>query len=415
MGFLASLLNRLRGKAKKKDDKPSKSEFAEIVMATLRSIGDTRTPSYNEEEFRIQFTKDGKPQGVMNLSNLYTEYCRCEEPDRTTLLKRTAVGFAKPMDLPDEFDDARPDILPSLRTRTMGEILRLDSLISGETSATLLPSVPLTDHLVICFVYDLPHTMQFITDETIEKWGVSIYEVLEVAMQNLAERSFTLCSLDEKVFIVETGDAYDATRLLLKDQIRQLPVKGKPIAMPVARDTLLISGEDDPEGVGIMLAIAEAKAENARPICSIPLILEDDDWQEWPIPGSHPEFTKLDELKYRYWYGEYDEQKKLLERRNEQTNTDVFVATYSVLERNGKLLSWCVWAKGCATWMPRTDYVGLCDSDSEAASRFVPWHEIEAQVGHMLTPLDYFPPRWFVDEFPSDEQIAEMKPEDWRS
>jgi hypothetical protein len=30
-----------------------------------------------------------------------------------------------------------------------------------------------------------------------------------------------------------------------------------------------------------------------------------------------------------------------------------------------------------------------------------------------MQPLDRYPPRWLVNEFPSEEQIARMRPEDW--
>jgi hypothetical protein len=122
--------------------------------------------------------------------------------------------------------------------------------------------------------------MSFVTAEKLDDWGVTLYEAAEIAKQNLDERPFAVMSISDKLFIAETGDAYDGTRLLLIDKIRRLDLIGAPMALPINRDCLLIAGSEDIEGLTMLLKIAELKISEARPLCPIPMVLtENDEWE----------------------------------------------------------------------------------------------------------------------------------------
>ena len=59
-------------------------------------------------------------------------------------------------------------------------MMQLDGNVLGE-----IPYHPLGDHLAIALVYDLPEAMQTIGQERLDKWGVTLYEAMEVARENL--------------------------------------------------------------------------------------------------------------------------------------------------------------------------------------------------------------------------------------
>ena len=213
----------------------------------------------------------------------------------------------------------------------MIEVMRMDVEIKGSTW-TELATVPVSDHLVACLVSPLPTTMRFVNLDDVNRW-VSIYEAMEVARQNLAEREFSLASiLGQRIFIFLTGDAFDATRLLLVDKIRSLELTGRPVALPLNRDSLLVTGSDDVEGLRMMADLAEKKQDEPRPVCPIPHVLVDDSWEPWLPPADQPHYARFRTLELRYLYGEYTEQKALLEQRHQKTGEDVFIATYSVIE-----------------------------------------------------------------------------------
>jgi uncharacterized protein YtpQ (UPF0354 family) len=390
---------------------PSEDKFAKIMTRALRRAGDDRETTYDKAEFRLLHSKDGKAAGVTNLRNLYTEYCNAPKSARDALLARTCKGLLNSMEIPDDFDDVRPDLLPTVRTRSMLDVLRLDAEIAGGQSIDV-PWLPLTDHLVVCLVYDLPSSMRFVSQENLDTWGVTLDEAVEVARKNLEEHECSVMALGEKLFILENGDAYDGTRILMTDLIGRFELAGEPIALPITRDCLMVAGSQDIEGLNLMLALAQEKTGNARPLCPIPIHLVDEKWESWLLPSNHVHFHKFKELELSYLASQYGDQKHLMDKRNEMVEHDVFVASFTVTQRGENLRSFGVWSKTVTTWLPKTDYVALYDPETQQ-SHFVPWQTLQEIAGDLMKPLDYYPPRFLVDGFPTNEQIANMQPEIW--
>lgn len=384
----------------------TQDKFAKIVAQSLRRCGDDRRATYDKANFRLLHTKEGKDAGVTNLVNLFKEYTAAPKEERSAMLIRVCKGFVNRMEMPDDFEDVKPDLLPSLRNSSMLEIMRLEGEIAGKPALDPV-HLSLTDELVVCIVYDLPSSMRFIVQEDLAKWDIAFYQALEIAQQNLIEREFRAISLGTNLFIIETDDAYDGTRLLLKDTIRNMKLDGLPIAMPITRDCLLITGSEDVEGLGIMATLAQKKINDARPLLPIPLKLDGDEWEKWLPPSDHPHFRQFKELEVGYLYGEYAEQKKLLDQRNEQAGRDIFEATFSAMERDGVVVSYCAWTKGVVTSLPKTDYVGLFVPEPKSM-RFVRWENLQKIAAEIMLPLNHHPPRWLVEDFPSEEQIAQM-------
>lgn len=390
--------------------RPTEDQFARLMMKTLRDVGDERTPTYDKAEFRLTFSASGDGAETLNLRNLYIEYSNAPRTERATLLRRSCVGLARKIEPPDDFEDARPDLLPTVRSKAMFEVMRLEAEIEGSAWRDM-PALPLSEHLVSCIIYDLPTTMQFVSQDLLDKWGVSLYEASEIARQNLEQREFAVGKVGDHLFVFVTNDAFDAARMLLLDAIRGLPLNGDPVALPLNRDSLMLTGADDVEGLGLIADLAQKKKDEARPICPIPHRLVGDEWEAWLPPADHPHYEAFRMLELGYLYGAYAEQKPLLEKRFEKRGEAVFAASYSVVERNGKLLSYSVWTKGVPAWLPKTEYVGLYDPERKQ-TWFVPWAKLH-QLGDRLLPLDDYPPRWFVDDFPAAEEIESLGPENW--
>jgi uncharacterized protein YtpQ (UPF0354 family) len=388
---------------------PNEAGFAKIVMAELKRVGDTRTASFDPKEFRLDCSVDGKNAGVINLRNIYAEYCRLDKADRRKWLNSTCIGLAREPNIPSEFEDASHDLRPSVRSRSLIDIIRLDTILSGGEPQEW-PTVPLSEHLVVALVYDLPTTMGFVPDDKLDEWGVSLYEAMEVAQRNLESLEYAMMGLGESLFIFENGDAYDATRLLLKDRIRQLPVKGDPVAMPVTRECLLVTGSDDEAGLGMMADIAKEKLDDPRPVCTIPVRLVGGDWETWMPPPGHPHHEKYRAMALQHFGGDYSTQKELLERVHEKTGRDIFVATFSGMEKDGVAFSYATWSKNVPTLLPKTDRLALYDADTEAMY-MAEWDKVHEVVGDLMTPTEHYPPRWFVEEFPTPEQLKAMRAE----
>ena len=112
-----------------------------------------------------------------------------------------------------------------------------------------------------------------------------------------------------------TGDSYDATRLILTNLIEQLEVEGTPVAMVPNRNTLLVTGSESEVGVKMMVELASRELmENARPLIATALIFRDGQWEDWQVPEDHPSWEDYRRCVLGFQQFEYDNQKKMLDQ-----------------------------------------------------------------------------------------------------
>jgi hypothetical protein len=194
----------------------------------------------------------------------------------------------------------------------------------------------------------------------------------------------------------------------LLDLIRQLEVKGEHIAMVPHRDSLLITGSDDIEGLGMMAQFAEDAFEHPRFISCTALRLDGDEWVSWLPPIDHPHFSKFRLLEIKSLYQDYEVQKELLDALHEKEGTDIFVAKYNPAEdKSGTVYTYSVWSDGVDTLLPKTNRV-IFFREGEDVLATGDWEGVEQVAGHLMEPTDMYPPRYRVREFPTDEQLAKI-------
>jgi hypothetical protein len=400
---------------------PSRDKFARLVMGELRKLDGERTLQYDREQFVIQ--RGG--EGFINLSNLYHEYCQAQRAERGKVLERFVRGCVgtSNFELPEDFDDVHPDLLPVVRSRFYLESVTLQSRARGGEALTV-PQLLIGDHLALSLVYDLPQAMRSIIQEDLDQWGVTFYEAVEAGRRNLEQMgNVAFASLQseagEGIYISATGDNYDASRLVMLDLVRKMPVRGDYVAMVPNRDTLVITGSEDEAGLSVMAKIADDSFEKPRPISTVALRLEGDQWESWLPDPSSPVYEKFHELRLRTVGMEYNDQKELLDQIHEHTGQQVFVASFSAVKHkdSGKIASYSVWSEGSDSLLPQTDKIvllrphpGADKVEMVAAGSF---ERVRQVAGHLMQPMGMYPERFRVAEFPSSRQLQEIGKEDW--
>jgi Protein of unknown function (DUF1444) len=400
---------------------PSRDKFAHIVMGELRKLGRDGAMKYDREQFVIERGSDG----FINLANLYHEYCQSPRNQRGKVLDRFIRGClgTSGFELPEDFADIHPDLLPVVRSRFYLESVILQSRARGG-EAVAVPQQPIGEHLSLSLVYDLPQAMRSIIQDDLDKWCVSFYEAVEAARGNLEQMgNVAFASLQneggEGVYISATGDNYDASRLVMLDLVRKMPVRGDYIAMVPNRDTLVLTGSEDKAGLEMMCKIAEESFQKPRPISTIALRLVGDEWESWLPEPSSAGYAKFHELKLRTVGMEYNDQKELLDQIHEQTGQDLFVATFSAVQHKstGRISSYSVWSDGVDTLLPETDDVVLLRPNPAADKLEVAaagsFERVRDVAGELMQPQGTYPERYRVLEFPSTDQLAEIGKRDW--
>jgi len=394
------LFNRLLGP-------PSPDKYARLFVKALREAGDQREARYDRQEFCLRYEGE---RGVTNLRNLYDEYCAAPRGERNRLLHlqiRGALSHLKEM--PEDFEDAKCDIYPKIWARATLEKTRLQQQLEGGGTLNI-PSQVIAEHLEASLAFDLPEAVRTISQEDLDAWGVTYYEALEIARENLETTDFAFARIGENLYASLTGDTYDATRVLLVDLIRRLEVQGAPIAMTPNRDTLLLTGSEDEVGLGMMAELAEnALTDQPRPMAATPMRLDGDQWLPWMPAEAHPLFEQFQRMEVRFLHQEYEAQKLLLDAINEKGAIDVFVASYSAVQKRdtGDLVSYCVWTQGVETLLPQAQKVAFVrgENDIPALSR---WDRVAEVVGHRMRRTDDYPARFHVETFPTDKELAEI-------
>jgi uncharacterized protein YtpQ (UPF0354 family) len=213
---------------------------------------------------------------VAPLENLYRGAVHFEDPaDITHYVERWAVELLRAAEgLPDQaatYEEVKDRILPMLvRTSALAKddddetgegddeeeipgatTVPATSTGSGGSSSAAggaIVSQPLLDGLQIAYAIDHDRTIAYISRSRFEKWGITIDQLHETAIENLTARSEAIAAhagTDENgqvnLILFETRDGYDASRILLPtlhDRLREH--LGSPFAAAIPnRDILL--------------------------------------------------------------------------------------------------------------------------------------------------------------------------------
>jgi hypothetical protein len=386
----------------------SQDAFAKMVIKRLRASGETGSLEYDSKQFRLRKSTDH----VFFLHNTYHQYQRLPRSDQENLIRSFLTTWhTAGLDAPKDFADAKADLLPALRARAYLEIdvHRISDTFHSDVD---IPFEVIGEHLAVSLIYDLPQSMRTVDTKLLDQWGVSFYEAMEVAKENLHQNTRQFAKMGD-LYAVVSGDSYDASRLVVTDFIRSLEVAGDTIAMVPNREALYVCGSEDADGLAMMAKLTGENVQHERNISGMAFRLNGDEWEIWLPPDDHPSYQVFQELHVQSLAQTYAEQKDLFDRRHEREQTDIFVATYSGIqnEKTRQIASYCMWSEGVDSLLPKTDQIFFfrphASEDKQLAARG-DWDRVRSIVGDLMERQDTYPERWRVREFPSEERLEQI-------
>jgi hypothetical protein len=399
-GYSVSLFRRLFRK-------PTIDEFGAEFVRALQKADATAEFRFESAEGRIVRVRDGKENAVVNLANIFQIHLLTPRLQRAKHLRHCVqLALSTSRTPPTDFDEARANVRPRVWARGGLEAIRLHQLFTESDKGGLdLPCQPIGEHLLACLVYDWPDSVQSINEETLQEWGVTIYEALETALENLGESTSTMARIGEHLYSFMSGDSYDAARIMLIDRISALELDGAPVAMVPDRETLFITGSEDYVGLQFMIELAAGRLGGAYPLSGSPLILQDGEWVDWMPPPTCPAYPKFREMASRFLGSLYSEQKRALEAAFQRGGVDIFVASFSGSERpGGGLVTYCTWGDGIDSLLPVTDKVAFV-REHQGMIALGEWEKVVEIAGHLMELTDHYPPRYHVRAFPDQESL----------
>jgi hypothetical protein len=252
--------------------------------------------------------------------------------------------------------------------------------------------------------------MRSIGHDDLRMWDATFYQAIEAAKHNLEQLgNVAFANINNRCFASATGDNYDASRLILVDLIRRLPVRGEYIAMVPNRDSLIITGSEDEQGLGILCKLARESFQQPRPISTIALRLDGDEWHPWLPDEESPLYGVFRELRLRTMAAEYADQAELLTAVQRMRKSAVVPVAFNVVQETSTQLysSYCVWTEGQACLLPRTDIITMARPGGQVIGA-APWDTVFQVVGDLIEEYDTYPERWLAREFPSESQLQAL-------
>ena len=388
-------------------------QFAKALMAEFLLAEDKQNLQYDKATFCLTNSNDEK----MNLGDLYQQHCQLPPEQRPAHLKELVhVFMLANTEVPSSFEEARPNLRPKVWFRRTMANMRLQLRLNGKNEikgeyGLNTPTYPLGEHLLTTVVYEQPPALRSLSPADFEKWGVTYYEAMEAACENLNRASIGYSQIRNSLHAFRTADCYDTSRILLKEQISSLDVLGEHVAMVPNRNALFVTGSEDDDGLKMMLKLAEEIQKESElkgqhwPTPPILLRLVDGEWEDWMLPSTHELFTRFGQLRDGFFGNLYAGQKELLDAIHEKEGGP-FVAAYSGAQKKptDPILSFCVWSQDVDSLLPKTQVIVLAGPEGTAA--IGEWDRVTDIVGDLLVADDsYYPVLYRANEFPTQEQL----------
>ncbi|MEO1270684.1 MAG: hypothetical protein AAFX99_21565 [Myxococcota bacterium] len=373
--------------------------FAKAVCAAYDAAGITYT--YLPERFAIH-----SETGYLLLGNFFDEYQNLSEPEpqQAVIDRLLRLAQSPPSTLPTDWAEAEGNILARVRvlsyyTRARLQLAQLDR----DAPDPSFIHAPFAPGMAIEAVYDLPLRILPIGPKQVEAWQQDTATLIATGVRNLkAINPNPFTTIADGVFIANTGDSYDSSRMCLIDDIKALPLQGAPLAIAPIRDALIICGSEHPDGRAVALQVIQSQLEAQRRESFEPYILRDGGWQRWTPDPSDPQAEPWVLLCQQYLAGEYSLLKEMLDALHGDEGP--YVAPFKVIRsKEGEILSYTNWPQSEGGWMPQANLVALTDIET-MNTILAPWSVIADRPELERVP-NIDPPLWSVASAPDSAML----------
>jgi hypothetical protein len=170
--------------------------------------------------------------------------------------------------------------------------------------------------------------------------------------------------------------------------------------------TLHLTGTDEEAGLAMMAELAEKALLEPYPLSGVLLILDDGVWADWMPPEDHSLHHRYKQIETNWLGVRYAEQKKLLDDIHQRQGLDVFVGSFSAVQKkDGEVVSYSVWGEGLDSLLPVTQKVAFMLKGRERPVALGHWARVVEVAGDLMEPTEHYPPRYRVREIPDETAL----------
>ncbi|MDR3670885.1 MAG: hypothetical protein P4L36_08575 [Holophaga sp.] len=323
-------------------------------------------------------------------------------------LCRFLESLVPPRRGPITLQEALPWLVPKVRPRFVYEALRLRTGRPGPEFR------PLAGSFAMSLVVDLPDAELDVGEAELARWDTDFDRLLQKARSNLLARGGEeeFQKLGPGRYRSTWQDNLDGSRVLLPGLLQRLSLRGDPVVVLPNRDTLLVVGSEDPQGLRWALEGAlEFLDEDPRSLNGCPLRLRNYQWEPFRPLDEHPIQPLLGRVHKRRLKEEYGHQKALLDRRHDAQGKVITLAPFHVEKGpTGQVKSFTEWSPAMGeAWLPEADQVRLAwVLGRERGRAWVPWAKVQSSLNQLMEPVGLFPERHRFKAVPQPSQLEEL-------
>jgi hypothetical protein len=381
-------------------------DFAKLVMTEAKKAGIAESLEYDPKRF-VLLRGDQRTY----LVNVFNDYCQADAEQKKRILGNTlALIREKKPDIP--FEEARSKVVAAVREQALFSFTTLWwELEGGGKTEPKVASEPISAWFARCLVLDFPEYVSMVSPENLKTWGTSFYQLYEVGLARLRDSTIPKFERQPGFYIGGWHDDYDNSRILIPEIFGRLHLDGDPVVSLPNRNSLLVTGSENHDGIKAMLKHAEEIVRTkSRPMNPAPLILKEGEVADFCVTENSPIFHDVERAKKISALIYYQQQTENLTKLYQQKGKDFLVGSYTLNQREtGGYESYSVWSKTIPTLLPKTDLVAFFDPTKPESQRKLglgKWDDVMRIAGGLLLDTQMFPARFYVSKFPTDEQLA---------
>jgi hypothetical protein len=391
-------------------EKPTKEAFAQIILAAIRKH-EAIPLRYDPEEFRLV---EGDGQYVLNLSNVYQEYCNASSPaDAERILDRyCGVWRARRAAERSTATAILPNLRPVIRLRSYYELTRLQFQPQVGKLPPPFPYHVLGEYYALGLMHLQGNSLGVVAQHHLDEWKLDFETALAAATNNLREHTREpLTQLGQGLWYGFWNDDFGPSRLLFPDLL-ECEVLGDPVVLLAERRVLVLTGAEDEHGLLAAAHVAEKLAEDGRPVGALPLRLHKGVWSPF-LPSATSPSGKTIRLRWMSsQQSSYRDQAGALAALGEGPSS----AEYHIFPGRDDIppFSFSIWQQGADTLLPRTERVLFAVADQKGGEPTVRaevrWEKALELAGDLMErQQELFPERWRVRTFPDATRLAALR------
>ncbi|SFG78204.1 hypothetical protein SAMN05518865_11879 [Duganella sp. CF458] len=340
---------------------------------------------------------------LVPLESMYQDWLGASLAASEDLLRHTA-GMVLMGNTPGMVEEAVRHLLPIVRNSAE----RGQAMLAAARGYSPLLYRPICEGLEMGLAFHRGTVVHRVARAHLEAWDMTEDAAFEAAFANLRARSTApLLPSPQGVFGGGWDDGYDSSRMLLPELIEAAVPEGRPVAMVPTRGMLMVCSDKNEVAMDAMLKAAISAMREEKMVMPRLLRLVDGRWQIF-VP---PSLTRRLNSLAKYVEGnDYRLQKELLKAHEWASGRNRCVVTYLV----GKLgpeqvrTSACTWTRDMPSLLPKTDLLYFADPASIEPPITVTWEAAMPIVGALMQRTDDYPPRYYVEGFPNEVQLAQL-------